>query len=282
MYHVHIIFSAFMLKEVFAGAPARETETANHDSKDGVSLIQITGDQLVRRLDSDTKPWKGDHVNDLHEQYYNIFKSGNRNAASHLWSSFLLDRSHEMNQQKLTYFFSGFCGVSGSPLEPLDRTRYRLTLDKVGGGKQTGYMYYCCWPCLCDTRDYIQVDTKNITTKDGEAQYHFAVIGNPCHRPEDLSKPFDDLSGGETTLEREAPELRCQNGKLEGAHVSDHGHIIISMFFDENQSSKSIDEAMFNGKCEERAKAGYDSGMGQIFRKVAAISRGKLDADKSE
>merc|ERR1719265_2298038 len=104
--------------------------------------------------------WGGNSVQDLHQQYYNIFKHGNRNAASHLWSKFLLDRSTEMSHEKFTYMFSGFCAVSGSPVGPQDRTRYRLTLDKIGGGKHTGYMYYCCWPCVCDTQDFIRVDTR--------------------------------------------------------------------------------------------------------------------------
>merc|ERR1712193_171799 len=127
--------------------------------------------------------------------------------------------------------FSGFCAVSGSPTQPQDRTRYRLTLDKVGGGKRTGYMYYCCWPCVCDTQDFIRVDTKNVTTSGGEErQYHFAVLGNPCDHPDQLSKPFVQpfYGRGETTLHREAPEVRCdENGQLQGAHLSDHGYIIM-------------------------------------------------------
>merc|ERR1719478_538562 len=110
--------------------------------------------------------WAGEHVQDLHKEYYNIFKHGNRNAASHLWSKFLLDRSTQMTPEKFTYMFSGFCAVSGSPVSPQDRSRYRLTLDKVGGGKRTGYMYYCCWPCVCDTQDFIKVDTRSVTLMD--------------------------------------------------------------------------------------------------------------------
>merc|ERR1711879_359484 len=114
----------------------------------------------------------------------------------------LIDRASEMSADELTYMFSGFCAVSGSPVQPQDRTRYRLTLDKVGGGKRTGYMYYCCWPCVCDTQDFIRVDTKSFTMRDGEIrQYHFAVLGNPCQHPEELTKPFTDtFDRYETTL----------------------------------------------------------------------------------
>jgi len=226
--------------------------------------------------------WNGQDVRDLHQEYYNIFKHGNRNAASHLWSKFLLDRSHDMTPEKLTYMFSGFCAVSGSPVSPQDRTRYRLNLDKVDGGKRTGYMYYCCWPCVCDTQDFIKVDTKNVTTLGGHVQqYHFAVLGNPCDHPEELTRTFVQpfYGRGETTLKQEAPEVRCdESGKLEGAYLSDGGHIIINMFFDEDESLTSMDESHFTQMCTDRAAAGYNSGMGEIFRKVAAISPVMLDA----
>lgn len=220
--------------------------------------------------------WKGEVIQDLHREYYNIFRHGNRNAASHLWSSFLLDRSRGMSDEALRFMFSGFCAVSGSPVNPMDRTRYRLTLDTVTGEKRRGYMYYCCWPCVCDTQDFIRVDTKNVTTSDGEdRQYHFAVLGNPCDRQEELDRPFVQpfYGRGQVTLRREAPEVRCSTeGKLQGAHLSDHGYIIISMFFDEEEGTNAMDEHVFEGHCRQRAQQGYNSGMGEIFRKVAAIS----------
>lgn len=85
-------------------------------------------------------------VQDLHREYGNIFRHGNRNAASHLWAAFLLDRAHMMTPERLELMFSGFCAVSGSPVRPSDYTRYRLTLPLVAGGNRSGYMYYCCAP----------------------------------------------------------------------------------------------------------------------------------------
>lgn len=46
----------------------------------------------------------------------NIFKYGNRNAASHLWSSFLLDRSWNFDTDTMHLMFSSYCAVSGSPV----------------------------------------------------------------------------------------------------------------------------------------------------------------------
>merc|ERR1719478_2011144 len=99
-----------------------------------------------------------------------------------------------------------------------------MTLPLVTGGNITGFMYYCCWPCVCDTNDFIRVDTLNITSAEGERRMHAAVIGNPCRRPDALREPFVQpfYGRGETTLQREAAEVRCSpNGELIGATLSD-------------------------------------------------------------
>merc|ERR1712228_509962 len=110
----------------------------------------------------------------------------------------------------------------------------------------------------------IRIDTRNVTLLGGEVrQYHFAVLGNPCDHPEELSRPFvQPFSwGGETTLEHEAPEVRCDDqGRLQGAYLSDHGYIIISMLFEEDNSLQSMDEGIFADMCKQRADAGYNSG----------------------
>jgi len=281
----------------------------------GVSaLLSLTdaATELVQQQQSSAvakniPPWNGKSYQDLHREYNNIFKHGNRNAASHLWSNFLLERADQMTHKMFVEMFQGFCAVSGSPVRPSDYTRYKLTLQNVdGSGMTTGYMMYCCWPCVCDTWDFIKVDTKNITTKDGTRTYRFAVLGNPCDHAEQLTKPFKDAFGrGMTTLSRDAAEVRCDGGTLVNAPMSDNGYVIINMFFDfpdqtpENkwaldeatsmalQTSKQQpqpgrisqiggvrfqDENEYGPMCADRAARGYNSGMGEIFRKVAAIS----------
>lgn len=253
-------------------------------------------------------------VNDLFREYDNIFRYGNRNAASHRWSTFLLDRANQMTMERLELFFAGFCAVSGSPIRPSDYNRYRLTLPQVVGNETAssatvGYMHYCCWPCVCDTQDFIRVDTLNVTSRDGVSrQRHFTVIGNPCHHPEQLEVPFVQPFYGRqaTTLSQVAREVRCTNdGSLEGATISDHGYIIIGMFFDAksivavpNETASAVattttaplkdptpgrisrtndgvmfqDEREFEPHCIDRANNEYNSGMGEIFRQVSAIS----------
>jgi hypothetical protein len=228
----------------------------------------------------------------LHREYNNIFRRGNRNAASHLWSKFILDRADQISDATLQLMFSGFCAVSGSPVTPHDYNRYRLNLPRVGGGNVTGYMHYCCWPCVCDTQDFIRVDTKTVQTADGERQYNVAVIGNPCKHPEALNRPFTDgIHRQGTTLASVAAEVHCKGGELVNAPLSDHGHVIINLFFDavpetgvsspgpptpgrvrEAGGVKFQDESEYAPMCEDRKRNGYNSGMGEIFRKVAEIS----------
>mmetsp|Transcript_120 Transcript_120/g.316 ORF Transcript_120/g.316 Transcript_120/m.316 type:complete len:443 (+) Transcript_120:358-1686(+) len=286
-------------------------------------------------------------VRDLHNEYENIFRYGNRNAASHRWSSFLLQRSAQMTLERLELFFSGFCAVSGSPVRPNNYNRYKLTLPRLGGGGAVeGTMHYCCWPCVCDTQDFVRIDTLTVTTRANAAeggnhrdnrrdddgsrrantnttttesqQLFFAVIGNPCDHPDRLEEPFyQPFYGGRmTTLSETAREVRCtDDGRLEGATLSDHGYVIVSMFFEarpvaehNNETGGAVDlelpppqpgrittlattsataddgpqkntrvvmvqdEREYGPRCRDRADNGYNSGMGEIFRKVCAVS----------
>lgn len=256
--------------------------------------------------------WSPSTVEDLHQQYSNIFQYGNRNAASHRWSTFILDRAFHMTSAQLQLMFSGFCTVSGSPVRPGDYNRYGLTLPLVPsvagnwaeGAEVFGYLHYCCWPCVCDAQDFIRIDTRRIVTTDSRPEgqlYHFAVLGNPCSREQLFDEQFPNPFGqGSHTIRGVAPEVRCSdNMQLEGATLSDNGYVIVGMFFDaEPVSNDSItistrssftptpgrltthastnvvynDEREFKERCEERKQNGYDSGMGEIFRRVAGIS----------
>ena len=51
-------------------------------------------------------PWRPATVRDLHSEYGNIFKHGNRNAASHLWVSFILQRASQLAPSKLEEMFT--------------------------------------------------------------------------------------------------------------------------------------------------------------------------------
>merc|ERR1712146_211271 len=76
------------------------------------------------------------------------------------------------------------------------------------------------------------------------------VIGNPC---QDAGK-----------IPYEAPEVRCDGNTLIGAPISDHRHVIIAMFFDDEEqyANRAYQEPEFKEHCDERARMGYNSGMG--------------------
>lgn len=237
---------------------------------------------------------KLDTVDDLAQQYSNIFKTGNRNAASHLWVKFILDRADTLSAEKVETLFHGFCAISGSPIPDIPRTEFKVTLPRVGGGNVTGVTRHCCWPCICDATELVKVDTKKINTATGPKSFNFLVIGDPCLHEEELKTVYTDpFSGGQTTLAQDAPEVTCHNGKLTNAVYSDNGYPMIGMLFDA-PAGAAPQEAMlgtlpsseqvqanlisqdatwgFGKMCTERKKEGYNSGMGKIFHKVAIIS----------
>merc|ERR1712032_502392 len=229
----------------------------------GVSLVSRPVDRAAA-LDKAQihEPWHGSTIRDLRAEYGNIFRRGNRNAASHLWSSFLLQRSKQMTPERLETLFTGFCAVSGSPVSPSSYSRYKMVLDRVDGTEVTGFTYYCCWPCVCDTQDFIRVDTLTVPTAEGPKQYQFLVIGDPCLDPQGK-------------IPWEAPEVTCDHSTrtLDGATLSDHGFVILTMFYPFNPALEHQTDDDYAYHCKRRADDGYQNGMGEIFRKVAGISK---------
>jgi len=237
------------------------------------------------------EPWKGGKptVDDLWAEYQNIFPSNNRNAASHRWASFILNRTKDLDVEVIKQLFRGFCAVSGSPVRPVSHKRHKYTLPMVAGGNATGFLYHCCSPCVCDTQEFIKLDTKTIETKSGMQQFKFQVIGNPCSSPSFASiynKLWNDpfAPGKQSSLAQDAPDVKCNGEQLEAAVLSDNGNIIVGMMLDEADAHERMtfrdvasDEAL-RGFCQQRKKAGYNSGMGVIFAKVANITRPQAKA----
>merc|ERR1712232_520125 len=101
------------------------------------------------------------------------------------------------------------------------------------------------------------------------------VIGDPCSKPEELSKPYvDPFSGAGQPLNslNAAPEVKCgANGKLVGAIYSDSGYPIIGMFFPDDVTVTN-QATQLHLQCQEGKQNGYNSGMGLIFHLVADIA----------
>jgi hypothetical protein len=204
--------------------------------------------------------WQDKTADDLFRMYEYVFPNNNRNAASHLWASFLLDRSAEMTTEKLSYYFSSFCPVSGSPVQPDSEEQtwfYENVLADLNGVKASGFMMHCCAPCVCDAADWLTVDTKTISTSSGPQEFNFVVVGNPCE-------------GDSTLIPEDAPDVTCTGTTLDGATLSDGGHPIVGMLH-ANESRGTNTEEM-SAQCKERYDGPYLSGMGQIFIDVANIN----------
>jgi len=206
-------------------------------------------------------PWSGTTIADLRKEYYNIFPHQNRNAASHRWATFLIERSRSMTKATFEHMYSGFCPVSGSPIgSPGQRTLWQMTLPLAVDETKNivGGIHFCCWPCVCDTADFIRVDTKEITLKDGTFVFNFLVLGNPC------------LVDG-SLIPRQAPDAKCNGEELVKATESDNGFVIIGLLQDLSRTPPQVDIQVAT-HCHERALGGYRSGMGTIFREVADIN----------
>lgn len=227
-----------------------------------------------------TAPWAASQslntIEDLTSKYETIFPSGNRNAASHLWASFILARAGQLSKATVETLFRGFCPVSGSPLPDVPHTRYHSTLHRTDGSAVEGITHHCCWPCICDLQEMVRVDTATVATAEGDQQYDFLVIGDPCKHAEGLDQTFTDpFTDTEVSLHHEAPEVHCKDGKLEGAMLSDSGYPIIGMYFTDAADFEALpttEASSFDAQCVQRHDSGYNSGMGLIFHLVASIS----------
>jgi len=203
-----------------------------------------------------------DEVGDLIQNYYTIFPNGNRNAASHRWATYILERSTSLDKSTFELMFSGFCPVSGSPISrPGAHNLWEMDLHMAGTEDViTGGVYFCCWPCVCDTSDFIQVDTKTVEVADGTFEFNFLVLGDPC-----------TIEGGSAKIPMQAPDATCDGEELVKATYSDNGYVIIGLLQDLGQLQR-YDENVVSEHCADRAEQGYLSGMGTIFREVAEIN----------
>ena len=274
-------------------------------------------DAVVACFMQGTRPvWDGTTAEDLFAEYNNIFRFGNRNAASHLWATFVLDRAWQMPASVFQDLMGSFCPVSGSPVRIVPSKRFRVTLEASHGAavsddsppQRTGYVSHCCWPCTCDAQDFLKVDTKTVDTADGPREYWVTVMGNPCLGPRGdaifsdvFVSPFD---GSTYTLSSAAREVRCaEDGSLIGATLSDAGYPIIGMMHESTEASQTDIAPLVNpvpGRlqmdgtlgvaysdardmqpmCDQRAATGYASGMGEIFRQVASVVQVAFDSNR--
>jgi len=218
------------------------------------SIICLISLSILNNVDSLT-------VRQLHGKYYEIFsRAYNRNAASHLWSSYILNRASNMTESEIHQLFKGFCPVSGSPVSPSTRNLWQgVQVKKATNTRDevSGSLHVCCWPCVCDLQALVKTDPLTINTADGTKVFNSLVIGNPCVHPDRIPS--------------QAPEVYCRNGELVGATKSDNNYIVIGML-QPRTSGGYYQASMISNRCANRASRGYRSGMGRIFIEVASIN----------
>lgn len=249
------------------------------------SELLKSSDKKERALSS-SEDWSEKTPYDLFSLYGTIFPKKNRNAASHKWASFILDRAKSMSEAKIKELFRAFCAVSGSPLTPgrpaawKYSNKLKTVQDEI---INEGLAFHCCWPCICDTYDWIKVDQKTIETKDGPRDFNFLVVNDPC-----------EVSGGPDKVktfltDKSAPDVRCSGNQLmcnlstdsdgfcRKCWYSNKGKLIIGMLQDASEVNSSNDTDSFlatDGNCQKRKDSGNRSGMGEIFIDFAKIGYG--------
>ena len=86
--------------------------------------VQCNTVQINTNHNAPAVTWSGTTIQQLWGEYNNIFRHGNRNAASHLWSAFLMDHAATMPLGHYNQLSAGYCAVPGPPATPQQRTRY--------------------------------------------------------------------------------------------------------------------------------------------------------------
>merc|ERR1719235_679967 len=104
------------------------------------AAVQLDGDEQADACPTD--------VSGLEKKYNEIFsKSGNRNAASYKWFSYIHGCAQEVGQSAFEALGKGFCPISGSPIG--GENSAKVELAQVSGGTATGNFHFCCDPCIC-------------------------------------------------------------------------------------------------------------------------------------
>lgn len=199
----------------------------------------------------------------LFEQYDCLFSpSRNRNSASHIWANHLLHHSQSMSSAQFVEQAQGFCAVSASPISSTNE--FVQDIATTAGGTKTVSFNHCCWPCACDIKDAsnqgkLHIHPAKVKVTDGSVDVNYVVIDDPCRT--------------EAVIPKEAPAVSCRHGRLKKAmHIeTEKGpKVVIGFAFEKKNGEKPSDE--LHKECEERARNGYQSGMGTIFRNMLSLT----------
>ena len=218
------------------------------------SNISISSDILL----------KDDHYyyEKLKENWDDIFPDGNRNAAGSKFFKYLIDQ--DLSYVDFMEFNKRYCPVSGSLIRPDLEPSFIALSEKGSNFKTCGDVYFCCWPCACDSMKYAQTMKISHLFQGIEREFVAMVINNPCKKnnfPSEVNR-----------------EYFCDGQEINKDEVYAFGENIVIGVMHNPSSCKSNDisnidsHPIVGGQCRVRNSTSEDeliSGMGDIFIKLS-------------
>ena len=118
----------------------------------------------------------------LRVNWSDIFPDGNRNAAGPKFFKYLIDQ--DLNFDDFVEFNKRYCPVSGSLIRPGSVPDFISMTEETTNNKTCGYMYRCCWPCVCDSMKFAKAMEISHKFQGIEERFTVMTIDNPCGKEE--------------------------------------------------------------------------------------------------
>tara|TARA_B100000674_G_scaffold429326_1_gene385152 strand:- start:191 stop:934 length:744 start_codon:yes stop_codon:yes gene_type:complete len=207
---------------------------------------------------------KDDHYyyDKLKENWNDIFPDGNRNAAGSKFFKYLIDQ--DLSYVDFIEFNKRYCPVSGSLIRPGIEPSFIALFENGSDFKTCGDVYFCCWPCACDSMKYAKSMNISHQFKGIENEFTVMVIDNPCKKnnfPLEVNR-----------------EYFCDGEEINEDEVYTVDEKIVIGVIHKPSSCNSNDISSINqhpvvgGQCKVRNSTPEDelfSGMGDIFIKLS-------------
>ena len=199
----------------------------------------------------------------LQNNWGDLFKDGNRNAAGSIFFKWILDKC--VNYNEFLEYNKLYCAVSGSLISPGSKPS-NIIMKDMNGTKIYGQYYKCCWPCLCDIMKYARVIKMKhkFKNEENDKEFYVITIENPCNKnnfPDEVTK-----------------EYFCKGNQIneEKNHII-NGRLVIGLLHNGKIATENEIDSVNNDKitgklCQQRNEMAIEKleyGMGDIFIKMA-------------
>ena len=198
----------------------------------------------------------------LKDNWNDIFPDGNRNAAGSKFFKYLIDQ--DLSYEDFIEFNKRYCPVSGSLIRPDIEPSFIALSENGSNFKTCGDVYFCCWPCACDSMKYAQSMNISHRFKGIKREFTVMAIDNPCRKnnfPLEVNR-----------------EYFCNGKEINEDEVYTVGENIVIGVIHKPSSCSGNDISNINqhpvvgGQCRIRNSTPDDeliSGMGDIFIKLS-------------